>query len=73
MKRANLVVFCVFLLCVLALIMKAGTVMAYKTGYTVNDYVAITTPTMDGDWTTLDEWTDAEENSWKAVLTPSSD
>jgi len=68
MKRAVLVAFCIIALCSLGLVMKIGTVRAYKAGYTVNDYIAITTPTMDGKWTATDEWTDAEEKQLDGSL-----
>lgn len=61
MKRIVLVAIFLMALCSLGFLTKTGTVIAYQDGYTVNDYVAITTPTMDGNWTTDDEWTDAEE------------
>ena len=61
MKRTVLVAFCIIALCSLGLAMKTGTVRAYQEGYEVNDYEAITTPTIDGQWTTPDEWTDAAE------------
>lgn len=61
MKRVVLVVFCIIALCSLGLVMKTGTVSApYQPGYEVNDYVAITTPIMDGNWTTTDEWNDTD-------------
>jgi hypothetical protein len=60
-KKTFFAAFCIIALCSLALVMKTGTVMAQQEGYEVNDYVAITDVTMDGNWTTPDEWTDAEE------------
>jgi hypothetical protein len=61
MKRVVLVVFFIVALCSLCLVINTGTVSAYKAGYSVDDYVATITPTMDGKWTTTDEWTDAQE------------
>ena len=61
MKKTFFAVFCIIALCSLALVMKTGTVRAYQAGYEVNDYVAVTDVTVDGNWTTPDEWTDAEE------------
>jgi hypothetical protein len=40
--------------------MNIVTVKAYKAGYEVQNYMG-TAPTMDGKWTTNDEWTDAFE------------
>ncbi len=60
MKRAVLVAFCIIALCSLGLVVKAGIVRAYQEGYEVTDYMVITVPTMDGNWTTPEEWTDAE-------------
>ena len=60
MKRAVLLAFCIIALCSLGFVMKTGIVRAYQAGYEVTDYMAITTPTMDGNWTTTDEWTDTD-------------
>jgi hypothetical protein len=67
MKRALFVAFCILALCSL-LVIATGTVKAFQTGYEVTDYVAITTPTMDGNWTASDEWTDAEEKQLEGDL-----
>ncbi len=48
------------LLCSIGLLMKTGTVNAYQTGYEVIDYQVTTIPTMDGNWTTAEEWTDTD-------------
>jgi hypothetical protein len=61
MKKNFFAAFCIIALCILALVMKTGTVSAYQAGYEVNDYVGIAAVIMDGNWTTADEWTDAEE------------
>jgi hypothetical protein len=61
MKKSFFAAFCIMALCSLALVMKTETVRAQQEGYEVNDYVAMTTPTLDGNWTTADEWIDAEE------------
>jgi hypothetical protein len=42
----------------MALLANTGTVKAYKAGYSLDDYIAAITPTMDGQWTTTDEWAD---------------
>ena len=61
MKRTVLAAFCILAFCSFGLAMKAGPVRAYQEGWEVNDYMAQRTPVIDGTWTTLDEWTDAEE------------
>jgi hypothetical protein len=61
MKRTILVAFCIIVLCSMALLANTETVKAYKAGYITDDYIATITPTMDGQWTTTDEWTDAQE------------
>jgi hypothetical protein len=68
MKRAVLAVFYIIALSSLGLAMKTGTARAYKDGYDVTDYVAQITPTMDGTWTTPDEWTDAAEKQLDGSL-----
>ncbi len=68
MKKAALVTLCLISLCSVCLVMKTGTVNAYQAGYEVLDYVAITTPTMDGNWTTADEWTDADTKQLNGSL-----
>lgn len=61
MKKIVLAAFCIIALCSLSLLMKTGTVKAYQEGYIVTDYVATNACTVDGTWTTTNEWTDAEE------------
>lgn len=68
MKRTVLAAFCIIALCSLGLAIKTGTVRAYKDGYEVNLYWAQTIPTMDGAWTTPDEWADAEEKQLEGSL-----
>ncbi len=60
MKRAGLVILCVISLCIVGLVIKPKAVRAYKEGYEVIDYMAITTPTIDGSWTATDEWNDTD-------------
>jgi hypothetical protein len=57
MKRAVLTILGVAILCLLSLAMIPGMVNAYKTGYVVQSYAAVTVPTMDGA-VTAGEWTD---------------
>ena len=42
------------------LLVNIGIVSAYQAGYQINNYMVITVPTMDGQWTTDDEWTDVD-------------
>jgi len=60
MKRAVLVAFCIIALCSLGLVMKTRTVRAYQAGYEVNNYTPLTECTVDGNWTTTNEWTDTD-------------
>lgn len=69
MKRSALVILCVVALLAVGLLVKAGDVAAYKPGYEINNYIAITVPTIEGEWTTPDEWTDAEERELDGSLT----
>lgn len=39
----------------------SGLVSGQKTGYVIQDFELVTEPTIDGTWTTTDEWTDAAE------------
>ncbi|MEM2130864.1 MAG: hypothetical protein QXZ70_09730 [Candidatus Bathyarchaeia archaeon] len=45
------------------------TVKGAYPGYTINNYRAITVPTMDGNWSPVDEWADAEEKELDGSLT----
>jgi hypothetical protein len=56
MKSAVLVALCIIILCSLS---PLALVNAYYSGYANTNYLAITTPTEDGVWTTSDEWLDA--------------
>jgi hypothetical protein len=58
LKRTRLIVFCVFLLCSLLLIVNAGTVRSSEPGYSYEEYDSQVVPTIDGKWTSPDEWTD---------------
>jgi len=68
MKRTILVAFCILVLFSMALLANTGAVKAYKAGYSVDDYTAVTTPTMDGNWTFPDEWADAVEKQLDGSL-----
>ena len=49
----------IFVLCSLLLITTVGTVMAGNPDYEFLEYAAQVIPTVDGTWTSPDEWTDA--------------
>lgn len=67
MKRFLFATFCILALCCLSAI-KAGIVEAQQAGYEVTDYQLTTTPTIDGQWTTQDEWIDCEERQLEGDL-----
>ena len=51
--------FCIVLLLGIGLLVNIGSVSAYQAGYEIYyDYTALTQPTVDGQWTASDEWTD---------------
>jgi len=50
----------ILMLCSLLLITTVGTVMAGSSGYTMIERPCAETATIDGTWTTDDEWTDVE-------------
>jgi hypothetical protein len=52
--------FCALMLCGLVLLITAGTVMAAEPGYERTSYLTQVVPTIDGMWTSPDEWTDGE-------------
>jgi len=60
MKKFVATTFCILMLCGLLLI-TVGTAMAAEPGYERFSYPAQVTPTIDGMWTSDDEWTDGEE------------
>ncbi len=68
MKRKLAVAFCIITLFSLCLIVNTGNVKAYKEGYTVDDFTAVTVPTMDGQWTAPDEWVDSVEKQLDGSL-----
>jgi len=55
MKRA----FSIFMLCSLLLLITVGTTKAGNPDYSITEYPSIATATVDGKWTTADEWTDS--------------
>lgn len=48
------------MLCSLLVLTTAGITMAAEPGYTRTSYMAVVAPTIDGMWTSEDEWTDTE-------------
>lgn len=56
MKRVIFASFCILALCSLLLV-NTGTIKAAEPGYTRTDYNPSVTPTIDGKWTSSDEWT----------------
>jgi hypothetical protein len=61
LKRVVFVSFCVVVLCLIGL---AGTVDAYKEGYTHVSYELKNAVTLDGKWTNATEWWDALPTSF---------
>jgi hypothetical protein len=59
MKKIG-VTFCIIVLLSLGLLANAGIVAAANEEYEFNHYMAMTEPTIDGQWTTPDEWTDVD-------------
>lgn len=56
MKRTLFAAFCILALCSLLLV-NTGTIKAAEPGYTRTDYNPNVVPTIDGKWTSTDEWT----------------
>jgi len=61
MKKTIVITFCILMLCSLLLLINVGTTNASEPGYTRLDYLTVVEPTIDGVWTSEDEWTDGEE------------
>ena len=59
MKKMIVTTFCMLMLCSLVLI-TAGTAMAAEPGYERISYTTTVMPTIDGMWTSEDEWTDGD-------------
>jgi len=60
MKKIIVITFCILMLCSLLLLINVGTTLASEPGYTRLDYLTVVEPTIDGVWTTDDEWTDGD-------------
>jgi hypothetical protein len=59
MEKRIATTFCILMLCSLLLI-TVGTAMAAESGYTRTSYPTVVEPTIDGEWTSDDEWTDGD-------------
>jgi hypothetical protein len=59
MKKIITITFCILML--FSLLLSVGTVMAAEPGYERFSRPTVVIPTIDGQWTSLDEWTDGEE------------
>ena len=60
MKKTIVTTFCTLMLCSLLLLINAGTTQAGNPDYSIIEYTGgITLATVDGVWTTEDEWNDA--------------
>ncbi len=68
MKKLPLVFLTMIILGALVFSIPPNKVSAYKAGYSNTVYTATTTPTIDGKWTTTDEWSDASQT----IVTPSN-
>ncbi len=60
MEKRIVTAFCILMLCGLLLI-TAGTTLAAEPGYERYSHPTQVSPTIDGMWTSPDEWTDGEE------------
>ncbi|UCC57592.1 MAG: hypothetical protein JSW14_04200 [Candidatus Bathyarchaeum sp.] len=60
MKRGLFVAFSILMLCSLLLLITVGTTMAAEPGYERTSWYTQVMPTIDGVWTSEDEWTDGE-------------
>ncbi|MDH5482044.1 MAG: hypothetical protein OEY22_04080 [Candidatus Bathyarchaeota archaeon] len=69
MKKKYVLTAFVLGICFFGLLMKTNQIFAYKSGYEIDSYIAIEVPVIDGNWTTADEWTDAEEAELDGSLT----
>ena len=60
MKKTIATTFCILMLSSLLVLTTAGIAMAAEPGYERTSYSTVVTPTIDGAWTSEDEWTDTE-------------
>jgi len=59
MKKIIATTFCTLMLC--GLLLTVGINMVVAQDYERNSYITQVTPTLDGEWTSPDEWTDGDE------------
>jgi len=60
MKKIIVTTFGILMLCSLMVLISVGTTMAAEPGYERISYATIVLPTIDGAWTSEDEWTDGD-------------
>jgi len=60
MKKIIAITFCSIMLCSLLVLINVGTTMAAEPGYERISYSTQVLPTIDGMWTSEDEWTDGD-------------
>jgi hypothetical protein len=60
MKKIVATTFCILMLSSLIMLLTVGTVMAAEPGYERYSYPTQVIPTIDGMWTSPDEWTDGD-------------
>jgi len=60
MKKIIVTTFCILMLCSLLVLINVGTTMAAEPGYERISYATLVLPTIDGAWTSEDEWTDGD-------------
>ena len=60
MKKIIATTLCILMLCSLLVLISGGTTMAAEPGYERISYPTQVVPTIDGMWTSEDEWTDGD-------------
>ena len=60
MRKTIATTFCILMLCSLLVLVTAGTSMAAEPGYERISYSTVVIPTIDGVWTSEDEWIDGD-------------
>jgi len=60
MKKIIATTLCILMLCSLLVLINVGTTMAAEPGYERISYPTQVEPTIDGAWTSEDEWTDGD-------------
>ncbi len=67
MKKILFAAFCILALCSPLLLVSVETAMAGNAAYSVLEYWAVTPATVDGNWTSANEWTDAPKINMSAT------